>query len=395
MKEKKEILCISQSLWEGPKRVRHNIMREFVKRGNRVIFVEAYLTWVKLIKNIKYWKIFLNIFKRPLLNNEGIFVVTAPPLLPFIEWNKTINTINWLIISFWLKYFVIKKLDIESPYFFTFSPLTEKLIGKFNEKISIYFCNDPFKQIFKYKSAYKNIEKLENLLTRKVNLVFCVSEKLLEERIKYNSNTFLIPLAVNNDLFSKAYNENTIIPDDIKNLPKPIIGHIGVLNNRIDIDLIKRLSDNFVDYSFVFIGPITEIDNNYKSKLNILKSKKNIYFLGDKNEDDLPSYLKAIDVCIIPYVKDDVTKYIKANSKFFQYVSAGKPVVSTIGPKDLDENLCFSVNSYEDFIKSIEKAILTNTKTAIDKRKDFIKYHTWSNRVDEIEKIIEEYLKNK
>jgi hypothetical protein len=392
MNDKKQIICITQSLWDGPKRVRHNLMREYAKRGHKVVFVEAYLTWVKLLKGKSYWKYFFNIFKKPRLNEDGVYLAAVPPFIPGGEWIRIINSLNWLIISFWVKYFVIKSLKFDKPVLFTFSPLSEKVIGKFNESLSIYFCNDPFKQIFKYKSAHKNIERIENVLTGKADLVFGVSEKLVEERLQYNPNTHLIPLAVNDELFNKAYKNETEPAKDIELLNRPVIGHIGVLNNRIDIELMFKLAETFINYSFVFIGPVMEVDGEYKSRLDKLKTLKNIHFLGNKKENELPSFIKPVDICIIPYVKDDVTKYIKANSKFFQYVSSGKPVVSTIGPVGFGDELCIQADSFDEFVSAIKRALEMNKPEHLQKRKEFIKQHTWSARVDEIEKKIEEFM---
>lgn len=370
-------------------------MREYAKRGYNVIFIEAYLTWVKLFKNKNYWKYFLRIFKKPKKNSEGIIVATAPPLIPGGEWVRIINSLNWIVISLWIKHFVINRYGLKNIILFTFSPLSEKTINFFNKSISIYFCNDPFKQIFKYPSAHNNIEKIENLLTKKVDLVFCVSEKLVAERAVYNSNTFLVPLAVNDELFSKTYIENLKVADDIIEIKKPIIGHVGVLNNRIDIELVSVLADKYPDFSFVFIGPVIEVSSSFKEKLLKLGLKKNVYFLGNKDENLLPSYLKIIDVCTIPYVRDDVTKYIKANSKFFQYVSSGKPVVSTIGPNNLSEVLCIHADTEEAFCKGIERALTLNKEEHYRIRKEYIKNHTWSARVDEIEKRISDFLEKK
>jgi len=394
MKDKKQIICIAQSLWDGPKRVRHNLMREYAKRGNEVVFVEAYITWIKLLRGKTYWKYFFNIFRKPRLNDEGIYLAAVPPFVPGGEWIKIINSFNWLLIAYWIKLFVLPALKFDKPILFTFSPLSEKVIKKFGEIISIYFCNDPFKQIFKFQSAHKNIERLENALTGKADIVFGVSEKLVEERIVYNKNSYLIPLAVNDGLFSRAYHSETFPAAEMEGLGKPIIGHIGVLNNRIDIDLMFLLSETYKDFSFVFIGPVIEVDGDYKLRLDKLKKQKNIFFLGNKKESELPSFIKPVDVCIIPYVKDDVTKYIKANSKFFQYVSSGKPVVSTIGPVDFGDDLCIHAESYDEFVNALNRALEMNGPEHLNKRNEFIKQHTWSARVDEIEKRIDEFIQD-
>ena len=175
-----DILCITQSPWNGPKRVRHNLMREYAKRGHRVIFVEAWLTWVKLFRGLRYWKDAAEVFRIPRQTEEGIYVAPMPPLFPGGEWIRGINELNWAIVEWWLKKFVLQKVPLKKPRLFLFAHTAGRLVGKFDESVSIYFCNDPFKQIFEYESARANLERLENELTARVNVVFAVSEKLVE-----------------------------------------------------------------------------------------------------------------------------------------------------------------------------------------------------------------------
>ena len=116
----------------------------------------------------------------------------------------------------------------------------------------------------------------------------------------------------------------------------------------------------------------------------------NVFFLGEKPEEQLPSYYKGIDVCIVPYLRDDVTKYIKANSKFYQYVASGRPVVSTIGPRDLDDDIVLSADTPQEFVAAIRKALTRRTPECKAKRLAFARQNSWAERVDRIERILAE-----
>ncbi len=383
-----DILCITLSTWDGPKRVRHNLMREYAKRGHRVIFVEVWLTWIKLLRGPMYWKAAANVFREPRLTEEGIYVAAMPPLLPGGEWVKFINDVNWSIIQWWLQRFVLRKIPLNSPRLFLFAHTAARLVGKFNESVSIYFCNDPFKQIFEFKSAHENLGRLEDELTARVDVVFAVSEKLVEERKKFNPNTFLIPHAADIELFQKAMDGSLAIPADLAACPKPVFGHIGVLNNRIDVDLLRELSRLMPQASFVLIGPVIEVMPQFRQQLDSLKSCGNIFFLGNKEEETLPSYLAGIDVCIVPYVWNDFTKYIKANAKFYQAVASGRPVVSTIGPADFDEEIVITAKTSTQFVDALRKALGMKSEKYLQKRRAVSALHTYSARVDEIEKVI-------
>jgi hypothetical protein len=369
-------------------------MREYVKRGHRVLFVEAALTWVKLLKGSNFWKQARLLFRGVRQTPEGVMVVMVPPFFPGGEWFEWICRLNWWMVRVWLSLFALPSLKMKSPRLFLFAPHAASLLGGFRESRSIYFCNDPFAELFEYPSARPNLQRMEDNLTRNADVVFAVSERLTEERQRHNANTHLIPLAADTALFSKALDEATPIPEDLQRLPRPIIGHMGVINTRIDIELVRQVARLLPEASFVFVGPILELGRQMHEDLLGLQTCGNVYFLGNKPEEELPSYCKAIDVCIIPYSRDDVTKYIKANAKFFQYVASGRPVVSTIGPLDLEEMIVRTAVSPEKFVEAIRIALTQRTPEAQARRLAFARKNSWAERVDGIERVLNSMERN-
>ena len=134
-----DILCITLSLWDGPKRVRHNLMREYVKRGHRVLFVEAPLTWVKLLKGLQYWKQATLLFRGVRQTADGVLVTMVPPFFPGGEWFESICRLNWWMARAWLRLIVLPSLRFKSPRLFLFAPHAGSLVGRFGESLSIYF----------------------------------------------------------------------------------------------------------------------------------------------------------------------------------------------------------------------------------------------------------------
>jgi len=390
-----DILCVTLSFWDGPKRVRHNLMREYVKRGHRVLFVEAALTWVKLLKGTHFWKQAMLLFRGVRPTTDGVMVIMVPPFLPGGEWFEWICRLNWWMVRVWLNLFILPSLRMKSPRLFLFAPHAGSLLGGFGESASVYFCNDPFAELFEFPSARPNLQRMEDKLTRDADVVFTVSERLTEERQRHNSNTHLIPLAADVELFSKALDETTPIPEDLRPLPRPIIGHMGVINTRVDIELVRQVAKLLPEASFVFIGPILELGRQMHEDLLGLRTCGNVHFLGNKPEESLPSYCKAVDVFIVPYLRDDVTKYIKANSKFFQYVASGRPVVSTIGPLDLEEEIVMTAVRPEKFVEAIRNALTQRTPQAVAKRLAFARKNSWAERVDRIEQILKSMQRGK
>jgi len=203
-----------------------------------------------------------------------------------------------------------------------------------------------------------------------------------------NINSHVIPLAANVEVFSRAQDDSCLTPQDIRNIPHPIVSYIGVINNRVDVDLVRDVAGHMGDCSFVFVGPVLEMSAAERARVHSLKQIPNIHFLGDKPEETLPGYLKSSDVCMIPYVRSNVTQYIKANAKFFQYVAAGKPVVSTIGPHDVDKDIVINAATSIEFSSAVRRALKLTTRKHQEMRLRLAKRNSWAARVDLIERLL-------
>ena len=142
------------------------------------------------------------------------------------------------------------------------------------------------------------------------------------------------------------------MPRDVVHLPHPIIGYFGVIDERIDYDLIARVAESFPHGSVVMIGPLAKVERS------MLPSSDNIHWLGQRSYADLPAYLKSFDVCLMPFALNDATQYINP-TKTLEYMAAGKPIVSTAVP-DVVHNFTPVVEvaaSSADFVAAIQRAL--------------------------------------
>ena len=186
--------------------------------------------------------------------------------------------------------------------------------------------------------------------------------------------------------FSKANDIATKLPDDIANLPNPVIGFFGAISSfKIDYNLIKVTANKFPGGSIVLIGPIREAAGSKSEKLPL---EKNIVYMGTKNYSSLPAYLKGFDICIIPYVESEYTEHVFP-LKFFEYLSSGKPIVATqLQSLEDFRDLYYSAKNESEWIEKIESAVSENDKKLQEQRKRASLENSWENRV----KQIEEYL---
>ncbi len=230
----------------------------------------------------------------------------------------------------------------------------------------------------------KHGARMEGALMAKSDLVVANSTYLADYGRKFNKNSFYVGQGCDTSLFDNKLIKE--IPEDIKDIKKPIIGYIGVLFSlRLDIDVLVHLAKNRPDWSLVLVGPE---DDSFKA--SELHSLSNVYFLGSKNMDELPKYLAQFDVALNPQILNEVTigNYPR---KIDEYLAMGKATVATKTiAMSVFADYTYLATSKEEYLEFTQRALEENTKEKEDKREKFARSHTWENNVKEIYKAIEE-----
>jgi len=136
----------------------------------------------------------------------------------------------------------------------------------------------------------------------------------------------------------------------VSSLPGPIVGFYGVIDERIDFHLLESMATLRPDWSFVLVGPVVKIDER-----DIVHSP-NIHYLGMRSYQELPRYLAAFDAAILPFARNDATRFISP-TKTLEYLAGGKPVVSTPikDVVDLYGDVVELASSAEEAVASIER----------------------------------------
>jgi glycosyltransferase involved in cell wall biosynthesis len=231
----------------------------------------------------------------------------------------------------------------------------------------------------------KAIDVFEKKLCEEVDIIFVTSKKLFNSRKLYNSECYYFTNVADYDHFSKTRNPDTQIPDDLKSIPVPRIGFIGALSGyKQDFNLLADLAKICTEFSFVLIGIIGEGDPLFKA--DEIQRIPNIYLLGERNYQLLPNYLKGFDAALIPACRNAYTDAMFP-MKFFEYLAAGVPIVSTKLPA-LEE---FSKHAfYGDTAIDFKRGITSILKNQIDFSKAFelAKNYTYEKRTKEMMNIV-------
>jgi glycosyltransferase involved in cell wall biosynthesis len=231
-----------------------------------------------------------------------------------------------------------------------YSPMTAPcFLDQFGASIVVYDCMD---ELANFRFAPPDISQREEFLLSNADVVFTGGYHLFEAKSKNHSNAHFHGCGVDAAHYAKARSPQTPVPVPLAGLPKPILGYFGVIDERIDYELIARLAEIFSSGSIVMVGPLAKVDANQLPKYS------NLHWLGQQSYDDLPAWVKSFDVCLMPFALNEATRYINP-TKTLEYMAAGKPIVST-AVADVVRNFAPLVavgNTHAEFLQAARRAV--------------------------------------
>ncbi|HMC29100.1 MAG TPA: glycosyltransferase [Verrucomicrobiae bacterium] len=249
--------------------------------------------------------------------------------------------------------------------------------GEMDEICTVYDCMD---ELSKFRGAPPAIVEREAELLKIADVVFTGGRKLFESKSRFHSNCHFYGCGVDVEHFGKARVDETRIPDDTKELRKPVLGFFGVVDERMDYELAARLADADPNWSVVIIGPAIKVDEA------AIPRRPNLHWLGGREYADLPAYCKAFDVCIMPFALNEATEYINP-TKALEYMATGRNIVSTAVP-DVVRNFGSVVkiaNSHQEFINLCREVAQRPDRDAIERGIQMAEANTWESIVQKLD----------
>ena len=183
---------------------------------------------------------------------------------------------------------------------------------------TVYDCMD---ELSAFRFAPTELLQLEQELLDAADLVFTGGYSLYEAKKKRHGNVHPFPSSVDRRHFARA-RQGDQSPADQAGIGRPRLGFYGVIDERIDLDLLAAVADARPDWQLVMVGPVVKISEDD------LPRRDNIHYLGGKSYDELPTYLSGWDVALMPFAINEATRFISP-TKTPEYLAAGRPVVST------------------------------------------------------------------
>lgn len=178
---------------------------------------------------------------------------------------------------------------------------------------------------FSFSSVDTDTSLAERRLLQEASLVFFISIRLLEKKGHLNKESYYLPNGVDTSLFS----DEKAPPADMRKIPRPILGYVGNIKAQLDFDLLYKIAYRHREWSFLLVGPVLQNlrQEDQKSWKEFVRLG-NVYHLGRRDYEQIPGYIKNLDVGLLPYKINSYTSFINP-LKLKEYLAAGVPVVST------------------------------------------------------------------
>jgi UDP-galactopyranose mutase len=249
----------------------------------------------------------------------------------------------------------------------------------------VYDCMD---ELSSFANAPAELQQREAELLSRADVVFTGGYSLYEAKRHTHPNIHPFPSSVDVEHFAQA-RQISSDPADQAAIPHPRFGFFGVIDERMDLELLDGIAAARPSWHFVMLGPVVKIDPAG------LPHRSNIHYLGGKSYDELPNYIAGWDVALLPFARNDATRYISP-TKTPEYLAAGKPVVST-SIRDVvrpyaHKGLVRIADTIDGFVDACEAAL---AEDAVARRRDadaFLRHTSWDGTWAQMRRLVDSIL---
>lgn len=327
--KKPDLVCLSHLRWNFVYQRPHHLMSRFA-RQQRVYFVEEPVFEPGIAAHLGLS-----------ITAEGVFVVV--PHLPEGLTSEARRDSLERLLGLLLR-------DSAGYLLWYYTPMALDFTRQLDPVAVVYDCMD---ELSAFRGAPPDIVQRETELMHAADVVFTGGQSLFEAKRARHTNIHAFPSSVEVGHFRTA-RKLLGDPADQAAIAHPRLGFFGVIDERLDVALLDGVAAARPDWQLVMLGPTAKID------AADLPRRPNIHYLGQKAYRELPRYLARWDVAMLPFARNESTRFISP-TKTPEYLAAGCPVVST-SIRDVvrpygEQGLVRIADSVEEFVRQAQEAM--------------------------------------
>jgi glycosyltransferase involved in cell wall biosynthesis len=373
-----DIVCFSND-WNGDPLSKMHLMR-LAARKNRVLWVNsvgnrAPRATARDLRRIgrKLVQSFAGV--REVEPNIHVLAPLAVPLFQQ-EWARHLNG-EW--VSAQVRG-AMARLGMQRPIVISFLPAAAPVVRRLQASLVVYYCVDEFSA---FDGAGEAISALERELISRSDLVICSAEKLVESKSRLHPRVALVRHGVDVAHFRRATRNDLETSELVRDLPRPVLGFVGLMAEWVDQELLSALADHYARGSLVIVGA-EACDTTF------LRAHPNVVWTGRQPYAELPAIMKGFDVALVPFLENELTQ--AANPlKAREYIAAGLPVVSTPIPEVARLGSCRIASGPAAFVEAVDAALATGSGPSAE-RSAVMTPESWDARWAEVESLLAERL---
>jgi len=279
----------------------------------------------------------------------------------------------------------LEKEEYHNPILWLYTPMAAPFVTAIPHQQLIY---DVMDELSAFKGAPATLKEQEQAMLHRAEIVFTGGASLYRSKLPHNSNTHLFPSGVEIDHFVRAATESFARPDDLASIGSPVLGYFGVIDERMDLELLATMAKARPAWNIVLLGPVLKIDPAD------LPQAPNLHYLGMKQYNELPAYLAHFDVALVPFAMNEATRHLSP-TKTLEYIAAHKPVVSTPIPDivELYGDYVHIGQTTAEFIAHVETVLVEREQQRLTRHareKQLLEEYSWENIASRMQAIIAE-----
>jgi glycosyltransferase involved in cell wall biosynthesis len=209
----------------------------------------------------------------------------------------------------------IREEKISDYWVWFYTPMAVPLVADLQPRGIVYDCMD---ELTLFKNAPRQLVQRENMLLKEADLVFTGGPSLYNSKKGRHPSVHCFSSSVDHEHFRHVGGDHPLQAG----IPHPRLGYCGVIDERINMELVDAMATAHPEWHIVMVGPVVKIDPAG------LPKHANIHWLGQQSYDDLPAFISGWDVCLMPFALNDATRFISP-TKMLEYMACGQPSVST------------------------------------------------------------------
>lgn len=394
MSGRQDMICIGTPAWEGNYTKSTVMLMKELSQKFRILYVDYQYTWKDAAMRL------LGSGEAPLLRMTGlaprlrtvesgtgaaIHVLTPPPIIP-VQWIDSpalyhrVHSWNARLLRSSIRR-AMRQLQFKDPVVVNaFNPsFGVPLAGGLDESLLVYYCYD---NISAAGWLSKHGEAAERTFAQLADRIITSSDHLATRFPEHTSKVSVVKNGVDIGSMGSAFTEYS-------ERNPPVVGYIGSIDERLDLDLLEQVMTSLPDHRFRFVGRVTE--EQFRERL---QRHPNAELLGPHPASALPAFLREMDVCIIPFAATEFNRSVYP-MKVNEYLAAGKPVVMTPFADLPEFSGVVTVAGRESFACAIQNAHRSDSTELRHLRQEFARFQSWSSRAASFAEIIRRDLHNR